>query len=42
MQTAVAILRNPFRPELNREVYPVADTVTIRQWLDRYGIAEFE
>lgn len=42
MQTAVAILRNPFRPELNREVYSVAEAVTIRQWLDYHGIAEFE
>lgn len=37
----VVLVRNAFRPERDREVVPVPEPLTIRDWLDARGIAEF-
>lgn len=42
MQNSIAIQRNPFRPEQHREVFPITENCTIREWLDRQGIVEFD
>ena len=42
MQASVAIVHNPFRPEINREMYPVYDVISIREWLNNQGITEFD
>ena len=40
-QSAVVMLRNPFQPS-QREVVVTHPSQTIRQWLDKQGIAEFD
>ena len=40
-QSAVVMLRNPFQPS-QREVMETHPSQTIRQWLDKQGIAEFD
>lgn len=40
-QSAVVMLRNPFQPS-QREVMVTHPSQTIRQWLDKKGIAEFD
>ena len=42
MPGTVVMLRNPFRPERDREVIAVAEPLTIRQWLDGRGVEDFE
>lgn len=42
MTGTVVLVRNPFRPERDREVVPVEAPVTVRGWLDRRGIKEFD
>ena len=42
MPGTVVMLRNPFRPERDREVIAVAEPVSIREWLGERGIDEFE
>ena len=42
MTGTVVMLRNPFRPESDREAIAVAEPVTIREWLGEHGIEEFE
>ena len=42
MTGTVVLVRNPFRPERDREVVPVAVPVTVRGWLDSRGIGEFD
>ena len=42
MPGTVIMLRNPFRPERDREVIAVAEPLSIREWLDERGIDEFE
>ena len=42
MPGTVVMLRNPFRPERDREVIAVAEPLTIRDWLDVRGIDEFD
>ena len=42
MPGTVVMLRNPFRPERDREVIVVAEPLSIRQWLGEQGIDEFE
>ncbi len=42
MPGTVVMLRNPFRPEGNREVIAVAEPLTIREWLDARGVEDFE
>ena len=42
MPGTVVMLRNPFRPERDREVIAVAEPVSIREWLGEQGIDEFE
>ncbi len=42
MPGAVVMLHNPFRPERDREVITVAEPLSIRDWLRRQGIGEFE
>ena len=42
MPGTVVMLRNPFRPERDRDVVAVAEPVSIRAWLDERGVAEFE
>ena len=41
MPGTVVMLRNPFRPERDREAIAVAEPITIRDWLDEQGIEEF-
>ena len=40
MPGTVVMLRNPFRPERDRDVIAVAEPLTIREWLDEQGIRE--
>ena len=42
MPGTVVMLRNPFRPERDREVITVAEPLSIREWLSERGIDEFE
>ncbi len=42
MPGTVVMLRNPFRPERDREVIVVAEPLSIREWLGEQGIDEFE
>ena len=42
MQACVVMMNNPFQPERGREVLPVALPVSVRDWLDGWGIAEFD
>ena len=42
MPGTVVMLRNPFRPDRDREVIAVAEPVSIRAWLCGQGIGEFE
>ena len=42
MPGTVVMLRNPFRPERDREVIVVAEPLSIREWLGERGIDEFE
>ena len=42
MPGTVVMLRNPFRPERDREVIAVAEPLSIREWLGERGIGEFE
>ena len=42
MTGTVVLVNNPFRPERDREVMPVDAPVTVRGWLDRRGIREFD
>ena len=42
MTAVVVMLRNPFCPERDRDVLPIAAGTTIRAWLDAQGIGEFE
>ncbi|MCW2313350.1 phage tail protein [Rhodoferax antarcticus] len=39
--SAVIMLRNPFQPQ-QREVFPASYHLTIRQWLQTHGVAEFD
>jgi hypothetical protein len=39
--SAVIMLRNPFQPQ-QREVFPASAQLTIRQWLQTQGVAEFD
>lgn len=38
----VHILHNPFMPERGREFFAVDQPMSVREWLDRQGIEEFE
>ena len=40
MPGTVVMLRNPFRPDRDREVIAVTEPLTIRDWLDARGIRE--
>ena len=42
MPGTVVMLRNPFRPDRDREVIAVAEPLSIREWLGERGIEEFE
>ena len=42
MTGTVVMLRNPFRPDRDREVIAVAEPLSIRDWLDEQAIEEFE
>ena len=42
MPGTVVMLRNPFRPDRDREVVAVAEPLSIRAWLCGQGIGEFE
>ena len=42
MLAAVVMMNNPFLPERGREVLPVARPVSVRGWLDKRGIGEFQ
>ena len=42
MPGTVVMLRNPFRPDRDREVIVVAEPLSIREWLSEQGIDEFE
>ena len=42
MPGTVVMLRNPFRPDRDREVIVVAEPLSIREWLGEQGIDEFE
>ncbi len=42
MPGTVVMLHNPFRPERDRDVFAVAEPVSIREWLGEQGISEFE
>ena len=41
MPGTVVMLRNPFRPDRDREVIVVAEPLSIREWLSEQGIEEF-
>ena len=40
MPGTVVMLRNPFRPERDRDVVVVAEPISIREWLDARGVQE--
>ena len=42
MTGTVVMLRNPFRPDRDREAIAVAEPLSIREWLDARGIDEFD
>ena len=41
MPGTVVMLHNPFRPDRDRDVFAVAEPLTIREWLGERGIEEF-
>ncbi len=41
MPGTVVMLKNPFRPERDREAVAVAEPLSIRAWLDTRGVADF-
>ncbi len=41
MPGTVVMLKNPFRPERDREVVAVAEPLSIRVWLDARGVEDF-
>ncbi len=42
MTGTVVMLRNPFRPDRDREVIAVAEPLSIREWLDGRGVEDLE
>ena len=42
MPGTVVMLHNPFRPERDRDVFAVAEPISIRAWLGEQGIEEFD
>jgi len=42
MRAIVVMMNNPFCPERGREVLPVARPVSVRDWLDKREIGEFQ
>ena len=42
MLACVVMMNNPFLPGRDREIMPVAQALSVRDWLDGQGIVEFE